>query len=137
MSNLSAEPVLLQGHIEMILDAEFSADGNWLLTGSADDTARLWDMVNPYVEPIVLQGHGEMVEAVAISPDDRWIVTGSRDNLARLWHLQNDNLIALACQISGRNFTQAEWSRYFPGESYRRTCPTLPIHSSALDTTDQ
>ena len=35
---------VLQGHDEDILCASFSPDGQWVLTGSADETARVWDI---------------------------------------------------------------------------------------------
>ena len=66
-----------------------SPDNRWVVTGSEDNTARLWDLSaeDPAANPIVLRGHGGAVRAVAISPDSRWLVTGSWDNTARLWDL--------------------------------------------------
>ena len=56
-----------------------SPDGRWLVTGSHDKTARLWDLnaEEPGTTARVLSGHEEPVSAVAISPDGRWLVTGS------------------------------------------------------------
>jgi WD40 repeat protein len=67
-----------------------SPDSRWLVTaGSADNTARLWDLSakDPAANPVVLRGHEGPVTAVAISPDNRWLVTGSADKTARLWDL--------------------------------------------------
>ncbi len=36
------------------------------------------------------------------------------------------DLIKGACEIAGRNFTQAEWQEYFSGEPYHITCPQWP-----------
>jgi WD40 repeat protein len=130
-------PILLQGHEEMILDMAFSPDGRWLATASADDTAHLWDMANPQAEPVVLRGHGEMVIDLAFGPDSRWLVTGSRDNTARAWRVRQDDLMGLACLFAGRNFTDAEWKRYFPDDPYRKTCPSLPVHSSTVISTSE
>jgi len=60
------------------------------LAGSADHTARLWDLraKDPAANPVILRGHRSAVRAVAISPDSRWVVTGSDDNTARLWDLR-------------------------------------------------
>jgi hypothetical protein len=68
----------------------FSPDSRWLVTGSWDNTARLWDLkvADPAAQPIVLKGHEEGVSAVAFSPDNRWVVTGSWDRTARLWDLK-------------------------------------------------
>ena len=66
-----------------------SPDNRWLVTGSYDKTARLWDLSakDPAANPVVLRGHEGWVTAVAISPDNRWLVTGSSDKTARLWDL--------------------------------------------------
>ena len=58
-----------------------SPDNHWLVTGSDDKTARLWDLSanNPAADPLVLRGHEGRVTGVAISPDSRWLVTGSDD----------------------------------------------------------
>ena len=51
--------------------AGISPDNHWLVTGSADKTARLWDLSaeDPAANPVVLRGHEGTVYAVAISPD--------------------------------------------------------------------
>jgi WD40 repeat protein len=69
--------------------AFISADNHWLVTGSDDRTARLWDLKakDPAANPVVLSGHEAAVTAVAISADNRWLVTGSHDRTARLWDL--------------------------------------------------
>ncbi len=66
-----------------------SPDGHWLVTGSADNTARLWDLTapDPAASPVVLRGHEGGITALAISPDGHWLVTGSDDTTARLWDL--------------------------------------------------
>ena len=105
-----------------------SPDDRWVVTGSNDNTARLWDLSakDPAANPIVLRGHKGQLIVVAISPDNRWLVTGSSDYTARIWLLQVKDLIDLARTIVGRNFSPNEWQLYFPGEKYRKTFPDLP-----------
>ncbi|MGH8572944.1 MAG: WD40 repeat domain-containing protein, partial [Gammaproteobacteria bacterium] len=61
-----------------------SPEGDRVLTGSQDNTARLWDARSgkPLGEPL---RHGNWVMAVAFSPKGNRVLTGSRDNTARLW----------------------------------------------------
>jgi hypothetical protein len=63
-----------------------SPDNHWLVTGSEDHTARLWDLraKDPAASPAVLRGHEGEVYAVAISPDNHWLVTGGSDGTERL-----------------------------------------------------
>ena len=81
-----------------------SPDNRWVVTGSEDNTARLWDLSaeDPAANPIVLRGHGGAVRAVAISPDSRWLVTGSWDNTARLWDLSAKDPAANPIVLRGR-----------------------------------
>jgi WD40 repeat protein len=118
----------LRGHDDAVSAVAISSDNRWIVTGSWDTTARLWDLSakDPAANPIVLRGHEERVHAVAISPDNRWVVTGSADKTARLWLFQVNDLMNLARITVGRNFSADEWRLYFPGEKYRKTFPDLP-----------
>ena len=80
---------VLSGHTDLIFSVALTPDGRWALTGSRDNTARLWDLSNPGSSPRVLSGHTDAINSVAITPDGKWALTGSQDNTARLWDLSN------------------------------------------------
>ena len=88
-----------------------SPDNRWLVTGSDDETARLWDLSakDPAANPVVLRGHEGEVSAVAISPDNRWLVTGSYDKTARLWDLSAKDPAANPVVLRGHESRSLRW----------------------------
>jgi WD40 repeat protein len=62
----------------------FSPDGTMLVSGSHDQTVRLWD-VNTGECLKVLRGHDNWVWSVAYSPDGYRIATASQDETIKLW----------------------------------------------------
>ncbi len=72
-----------------INDVAFSPNNRWLVIGSEDANAQLWDLTapDPAAAPIILRGHLGAIYAVAISSDGRWLATGANDATARLWDL--------------------------------------------------
>jgi WD40 repeat protein len=64
----------------------FSPDGSRILTGSIDNTARLWDLQGH--EIAIFKGHPGPVYSAVFSPDGSHILTASADKTARLWDLQ-------------------------------------------------
>lgn len=77
------------GAFRGISDIAISPDGHWLVTGSNDTTARLWDLTasDPTANSIVLDGHRAPIWDIAIGPDSRWLVTGAGLGAACLWDL--------------------------------------------------
>ena len=63
----------------------FSPDSKYILTGSGDATARIWDLNGNMIKMFI--GHSGYVNSVAFSPDGRSILTGSSDRSARLWDI--------------------------------------------------
>ncbi len=84
----------LSGHEGWITAVAVSPDNRYLITGSDDNTARLWDLQAEDVaqSAVVLRGHEGAIRAVAVSPDNRYLITGSRDDTARLWDLQAEDV---------------------------------------------
>ncbi|HEV3262220.1 MAG TPA: WD40 repeat domain-containing protein [Gemmataceae bacterium] len=74
----------LTGHEGSIQSATFSPDSRWLVTTSADRTARTWEVATGK-QWFVLRGHPRAVTSAAFSRDGRWLVTASDDWTARIW----------------------------------------------------
>ena len=68
----------LVGHAALVWSVGVQRDGNRILTGSWDKTAKVWDAATGQ-ELLTLKGHNSWVLSVAFSPDGKRIVTGAGD----------------------------------------------------------
>ena len=73
----------LRGHLDPVDYVIFSPDGQRIVTGSDDQTARVWEAASGQ-ELLTLKGHSSRILCVAFSPDGQRIVTGSGDQTARV-----------------------------------------------------
>jgi len=83
----------LQGHRDAVISVAFSPDGKSIVSGSEDNTIRLWDAQTgkPIGQP--MKRHDKSVLSVAFSPDGKRIVSGSEDNTLQLWDVQTEKQI--------------------------------------------
>ncbi|RXW13019.1 hypothetical protein EST38_g12835 [Candolleomyces aberdarensis] len=75
----------LQGHRGLVWSVAISPDGKRIVSGSRDNTIRIWDMETGAQVGEPLLGHGGHINSVAISPDGKLIVSGSSDMTIRIW----------------------------------------------------
>lgn len=79
-----ADVQTMERHFEPIKALAVSADGQIIVSGSADKTVILWNPANDG-EVKLVGTHDAMVSAVAVLEDGR-IVSGSADRTVRLWN---------------------------------------------------
>ena len=72
---------------------DFSPDGQRIVTGCADGTAKLWETITGK-ELLTLKDHSSAIRSVAFSPDGQRIVTGSWDKTAKVWQAATANQVA-------------------------------------------
>ncbi|HSK71858.1 MAG TPA: DUF4365 domain-containing protein, partial [Pyrinomonadaceae bacterium] len=78
----------LEGHSDFILTVAITPDGKQIVSGSNDNTLRVWDLASSRCLN-TLEGHSIPVWAVAITPDGKQIVSGSNDKTLRVWDLSS------------------------------------------------
>ncbi len=72
------------GHASAVISAAFSPDGQRIVTGSTDRSARVWSARSGETL-LVLNGHGNTVMSAGFSSDGEQVLTGSLDGKLRLW----------------------------------------------------
>jgi WD40 repeat protein len=81
---------ILQKEQKFIMSADISPDGKTFITGSNDDTARLYDLDGKILQKFV--GHKSRINSIKFSFDGQKVLTGSDDSTARFWDLQGNAL---------------------------------------------
>jgi WD40 repeat protein len=89
------------------VDIRFSQDGQFIATGSADGTVKVWE-AETGKELVTLTGHTGIVSGVAFSPDGTRLATASRDGTMRVYALRLEDLIELARSRVTRGLTIEE-----------------------------
>ena len=80
----------LRGHGDgVVFSVAWSPDGQRIVTGSDDMTAKVWDAETGR-ELSTLTGHDGGVLSVSCSPDGQRVVTGSEDQTAKVWDAQTE-----------------------------------------------
>ncbi len=80
----------LKGHSGRLYGIRFSQDGEHVVTASADQTAKIWEIPSGRLIT-TLRGHTAHVFAADFSPNSRRVVTASGDGTARIWQAGSGN----------------------------------------------
>jgi WD40 repeat protein len=100
-----SERTQLTGHKDYVNDINWSKDGKYIVTASADKTVRIWNVSGKLVREI--QAHDDSVQTASFSPDGKYIVTTSPDKTAKIWSFEG-KLIAVMPQQG--TYITARWS---------------------------
>ena len=74
--------------------AEFSPDGQKVVTASEDDTAKIWKVTGDSIarEPIATLTHKNGISYAEFSLDGQKVITVSLDNTAKIWKVTGDSI---------------------------------------------
>jgi WD40 repeat protein len=70
-------------HDNWITSVAFSPDGKYVVSGSYDDTARVWE--SAHGKEVARMVHDNWITSVAFSPDGQHVASGDFDGTARVW----------------------------------------------------
>ncbi|NQT16739.1 MAG: protein kinase [Planctomycetes bacterium] len=95
--NLAAgqEVMRLSPH-SAVASANFSPDGKHIVTGSWDNSARIWNAETGLGERKLERGHTRFVNSAIFSPDGTKVLTASDDNSVRTWDANTGELLPTA-----------------------------------------
>lgn len=87
------------GHTNEIYALDYAKNGNFIISGSADRTARLWDLRggrsnNNKVFEVDAAVEECGITSISISPNNHYVAAGCLDQLVRVWDLDTGDLVA-------------------------------------------
>jgi WD40 repeat protein len=85
--NTGSQVAVFSGHTHWVRSVTFSSDGTLLVSGSDDETLKLWDIQTGGVIK-TFHGHTHYVYSVSISFNHTTIASGSADNTICLWDIK-------------------------------------------------
>ena len=111
----------------VVLWLDYSDDGELLVSGADDGGVSLWDATTLDLLGTVFPPHrGEPVPAGAqFIGDSHDVAIASYDGHVYRWETDPARALDFACQMAGRNLTEAEWAEFLPAQPYREVCPGL------------
>jgi serine/threonine protein kinase len=77
---------ILEGHTGTVRCLTFTPDGQRLITGSDDQTIRVWN-VDTGQQLLNLTGHTSTIKSLVVKSDGSMLVSGSDDQTIKLWNL--------------------------------------------------
>ncbi|KAG8867194.1 hypothetical protein FRC20_006482 [Serendipita sp. 405] len=105
----------LKGHGDGVWSLAFSPDGLKLVSGSSDNTIRIWNL-QTRSHMITLEGHTHTVLSVTFSLDNQKVVSGSHDKTVRVWNFKKGE------EEQKQIYNSSVWSVAFSSNSSKIAC---------------
>ena len=92
IGNDIGKPFLQTSHSEYITSLAVTANGKFVISASADNTIKLWNINNAKCIR-TFQGHTDKVSVVKILSDGNYFLSASADNTIKLWDIRKEEEI--------------------------------------------
>jgi len=79
--------MVLKGHNDWIWGVAITPDGKTVVSGSADNTLKVWDLETGHCRA-TFEGHTAGLWGLAVTPDGKSVVSGSYDQTLKVWDLE-------------------------------------------------
>ena len=112
----------LVGHNGGVDSVAFDPSGRTLATASDDGKIRLWDVATRKLIGAPLPG-STTSGSVTFFPDGKHVLGVFNSGTGVVWNVDPATWNAKACNVAGRNLTEAEWRDFLGGRRYREVCP--------------
>ena len=112
------------GHRGNVTGIVFWDGGETLISSDDAGDVLMWD-VSGRRQFGRLGGPGDDVKSLEIDTETATLLASSEDGLVWTWTLDPDKWRSRACELAGRNMTQAEWDSYGDGTTRVRHCVDL------------
>ncbi len=84
--------IVLNGHGGSVNDVHFSQDGRLLVSSSADQSIKVWEL-KTWKELLTLKGHKGEVNSAVFSRDNKYVFSGSNDQTIRQWSIRSKKTV--------------------------------------------
>lgn len=78
---------IFKKHTYHVTTIQFNSKGNLLISGSADETITIWDVISGKILT-TLAAHSDPISSLTLTPDNSIIISASYDGLIRLFDLE-------------------------------------------------
>ncbi|MEM9326299.1 MAG: caspase family protein [Bacteroidota bacterium] len=90
-SDAQIATVIQKGHDAVVKSVTFSTDDQYLITGSRDKSAKLWEIATGR-EVRTYLGHEHTINDLDMGPKSKTFATSSADNTAKVWDIESGEL---------------------------------------------
>jgi WD40 repeat protein len=104
-----------------IAGVSFSPDGRQLVASSTDESTTLWNLPSHTQMGDSFPPRPDVITEPGFAPNGKLVIAYLAD--AAKWPMNVGAWERYACQVAGRNLTQAEWHAILPNRAYMRVCP--------------